>query len=317
MDEVDEGKKGLTILPGAKTVFTALPMLDELDIQGYTDGVAGWFWGSIIASLYVAGLSSEEIKAAIAEKIPKGKEQKGLDEKDINDILEGKTGIANMTLAEAEAQTGKKLIILCMAQDVDGKDVPLRLTADEFPDLTVAEACKASCSGIYGIDRHELTYEGQTYSLRSSWFGDAKDAIPFDEYDKSALLSSNWKFGPFVSHHHTANMTAIADRVTDKIYTPVSAFRGAGGSIGGEQIQEYYKKGDQYWRTNYRKEVIEDEDRTTGEELEVISHERFTQELNDHIPEDPTQAALREMLAAQQEKNDPDLVNDEIGGNTK
>lgn len=216
----------LLFIPGMITSATAITTLRGLLDNGINiDDIAGYSLGSIIATLHVAGLTPEQIQSCFEEyalryskdtlKSAFGpKKDFDIVEESVNACIKKYTGRTDMTLADMK-KLGKNLLIHVSRQDENGNLSPFIISADNFPNLSVAKACQASAT-LPVFKPYILEYEGTKYVFRDGCLT-APD-LPVEEYKESFI--STFEYTP--KHFRSKRMANLISKFTTVMAPKVS-----------------------------------------------------------------------------------------------
>lgn len=219
----------LLFIPGMITSATAISNLRGLIDNGINiDDISGYSLGSIISTLYVAGLTPEQIQSCFEEYasryskdtiksgLSRKKNKKDFDivEESVNACIKKYTGRTDMTLADMK-KLGKNLLIHVSRQDENGNLSPFIISADNFPNLSVAKACQASAT-LPAFKPYELEYEGTKYVFRDGCLT-APD-LPVEEYQESFI--STFEYTP--KHFRSKRIANLMSKFTSVLAPKVS-----------------------------------------------------------------------------------------------
>lgn len=216
----------LLFIPGMITSATAITTLRGLLDNGINiDDISGYSLGSIISTLYVAGLTPEQIQSCFEEyalryskdtlKSAFGpKKDFDIVEESVNACIKKYTGRTNMTLADMK-ESGKNLLIHVSRQDENGNLSPFIISAENFPNLSVAKACQASAT-LPVFKPYTLEYEGTKYVFRDDCLT-APD-LPVEEYKESFI--STFEYTP--KHFRSKRIADLMSKFTTVMAPKVS-----------------------------------------------------------------------------------------------
>ena len=216
----------LLFIPGMITSATAITTLRGLLDNGINiDDISGYSLGSIISALYVAGLTPEQIQSCFEEyalryskdtlKSAFGpKKDFDIVEESVNACIKKYTGRTDMTLADMK-KLGKNLLIHVSRQDENGNLSPFIISADNFPNLSVAKACQASAT-LPVFKPYTLEYEGTKYVFRDGCLT-APD-LPVEEYQESFI--STFEYTP--KHFRSKRIANLMSKFTSVLAPKVS-----------------------------------------------------------------------------------------------
>ena len=247
----DNGKT-LLFIPGMITSATAITTLKGLLNKGINiDDISGYSLGSIISTLYVAGLTPEEIQSCFEEyasrysivtlkgMVSKQENKKDFDivEESINASIKKYTGREEMTLADINA-LGKNLLIHVSRQNEDGTLSPFIISAKNFPNLSVAKACQAS-STLPAFRPYVLEYEGNTYIFKDGCL--TLPNIPVEDYKESFI--STFEYKP--KHFRSKRVGKLIDKFTH-VLAPKVSYRWLFIVGGKHSIKKLCRVGEKY-----------------------------------------------------------------------
>ena len=245
--------KTIFYMPGMPTALASIPMLEALEKEGVSiDHIAGHSFGSVIAGLYGAGLTPEQIKEALHDRasiisdcfssaMSGQNATKDFDmvRQNVEEIIYSYTGIENMTLAKAKEHSGKTLLIHATRINDDSTKSGMTMSAQNFPNLSVAEACQAS-STLAPYRPYNLEYEGNNYTLQEGCY--SATSIPIEEYKRSFL--GTFKFLP-IHLFRKPQIQALIDNSTD-VLAPGIPYNEASLKVKPETVDKLYRRGKKY-----------------------------------------------------------------------
>ena len=194
MSEKSINEKSIFITPAIfNSACTTVGALENLKKQGIEiDDYLGYGSGGAVLALSVAGKSGAEIKEALAKY------------SNIESHMAEYLG--DKTFGDLKKETGKNLMIQTTQVNPDGTKSSLIFSAEKFPDLSIAEACRVSTtltSPLGVITRkatsfHELKYGNDTYKCCDGNISSVQipDLIKLKEYKNSILSTMKFPIHP-------------------------------------------------------------------------------------------------------------------------